>query len=240
MIQALVFDFDGLILDTETAWYRSFSELYEEHGTSLPLDVWGQCVGAGEEIFDPYAELESRIGRAIDREELTERVRQKMTAYLGAHALRPGVRKYLQTAARLGLKIGLASSSRRTWVEGHLRQYGLLDYFQCLLTADQVSKTKPDPELYEKALQCLGVKAEDAVAFEDSPNGVTAAKRAGMFCVLVPNPVTAQLAFRTAYDLKIGSMAEMDLETLLDRLNSPTPVLPSASRQKAAQPGEGK
>jgi HAD superfamily hydrolase (TIGR01509 family) len=128
------------------------------------------------------------------------------------------VEQYLQDARRLGLKIGLASSSSCAWVTGHLRRLGLLDYFDCICARDDVRLTKPDPQLYTLAASRLEVDPGEAVAIEDSPNGILAAKRAGLHCLAVPNELTRQLSLDQA-DLCVESLADFPLEKLLAALN---------------------
>ena len=117
----------------------------------------------------------------------------------------------------MGITLGVASSSSRAWVEGHLERLGLLERFHAVRCADDVPQVKPDPALYRAVLDATGVRAADAVALEDSPNGVLAAKRAGLACVAVPNALTARLDLRHA-DLLLGSLAELPLAELLTRL----------------------
>jgi beta-phosphoglucomutase-like phosphatase (HAD superfamily) len=118
----------------------------------------------------------------------------------------------------LGLKLAIASSSTRAWVAGHLERFGLLDAFECIKTSDDVRLSKPDPELYLAALACLGLAPRQAVAFEDSPNGLLAAKRAGLVCVVVPTALTSQLSLDLA-DLQVESLADMPLKDLLDLIS---------------------
>ena len=125
----------------------------------------------------------------------------------------------LQDARRLGLKLGLASSSSCQWVEEHLQQRGLRAYFDVVRAADDVRFTKPDPELYLAVLTKLDVLPAQALALEDSPNGVRAAKAAGMYCVAVPNTMTSQLPLHEA-DLRLESLADLSLETLLARIEA--------------------
>ncbi|MFC4766891.1 HAD family hydrolase [Effusibacillus consociatus] len=217
MIKAIVFDFDGLIFDTETHEYRVLEEIYKSHGAELPLEVWGQCVGTHANFFDAYAYLEQCIGKPVDRDVLGKQRREMFDLRVENETALPGVENYLVAAKRLGLKIGLASSSNRAWVTRWLTKLNLLDYFECIRTADDVEHVKPDPALYLKACECLGVQPQEAIAFEDSPNGAIAAKRAGMHCVIVPNFVTTTLTFGE-HDLRLNSMAEMELEKVIERL----------------------
>ena len=216
-IDAVVFDFDGLVLDTETPTLLSWQEVYREHGCELTLDDWSVCLGAGRRVFDPYRHLESLLGRSLDHDAIRARRKPRFRELLDAEPMRPGVRELLDDADRLGLKIGMASSSDRAWVTGHLERLGLIDRFECIVCEEDVSNLKPDPELFATAVGRLGVAAERAVALEDSPNGVLAAKRAGLHVVAVPNPTTRTLEFPDA-DLTLGSLAEIPLGTLIERL----------------------
>jgi len=219
MIQAIVFDFDGLILDTEYPDYLSWHEIYQAHGASLPLSAWERCIGSMDlDLFDPYAYLEAQLGRPVDREEIRAKRQPRFTELVAAQGVLPGVEDYLAAARHLGLKVGLASSSSRAWVAGYLTQFGLNGgTFDCLCCGDEVKRTKPDPALYLAALGALAVRAEQAVALEDSPNGVAAAKTAGLYCVAVPNMLTRRLAFEQA-DLHLNSLADMPLERLLEEV----------------------
>ena len=216
VIRALVFDFDGLILDTEEPVYRSWLEVYEAYGEELPFDRWVQIVGSTTVGFHPQHHLEERLGRALPQEVLDRRIGRRTELVL-ANKLLPGVVEHLQAAKGSGLKLGVASSSTKEWVSGHLARLGILDRFDCLRCRDDVVKAKPDPDLYLAVLECLGVVASEAIAIEDSPNGVMAAKRAGMMCVAIPNSITARLDLGQA-DLLLGSLAEVTLPELLRRV----------------------
>jgi HAD superfamily hydrolase (TIGR01509 family) len=212
--RGLVFDFDGLILDTEGPEYQSWLEIYGEHACDLPLSVWASCIGTAMDVFNPYDYLESRYGKPIDRVAVRTKHKQRCAELLEGQLVLPGVREYVLDAKRLGIKLGVASSSSRWWVAGHLERLGLIEHFDCVRTRDDVTHSKPDPELFLSAVECLGLRPEEAIAIEDSPNGVTAAKRAGLFCVAVPNLVTRELPLEHA-DLVLTSLAELPLEQLL-------------------------
>src|SRR5438132_12642901 len=217
MIKALVFDFDGLIVDTEMSSYQTWPEIYAEHDCQLPFSTWAICIGGSPQLFDPCEYLEQQIGRPVLREEIRLRRRQQHIRMVEAQPVLPGVEDYILSAKRLGLKIGVASSSRHEWVDTHLTRLGILEYFDCIKCFDDVKHPKPDPELYLAVLDALNVRARQAIALEDSPNGVVAAQRAGIFCVAVPNPVTSQLSLEHA-DLQLTSLTEMPLEELLTTL----------------------
>ncbi|MFD0711588.1 HAD family hydrolase [Paenibacillus sp. GCM10027626] len=217
-IEAVVFDFDGLIVDTESAWYDAWVAVYRNYGLELPQEVWMRCVGTSFDEFNPFTYLEEKIQKPIDREATQKFTEEQHALVMQDRDIRPGVEDYLRSAQSLGLKIGLASSSTRSWVTGFLERYGLLQYFSCIRTADDVSKVKPDPELYVQALACLGVAANQAVAFEDSAHGANAAIAAGLKCVIVPNALTASLTFPD-YDLRLASMADRPLADVLAELS---------------------
>jgi HAD superfamily hydrolase (TIGR01509 family) len=221
MIRAIVFDFDGLILDTELPEFQSWQEIYQAHGCTLPFAVWAMCIGTTE-AFDPYAYLEEQLGRAIDREAVQRQQRQQCDALIAVQAVLPGVHDYIAEARRLGLQLGVASSSSRAWVHGHLTRLELSQHFVCITCRDDVLRTKPDPALYQAALAALGVRPEEAIALEDSPNGILAAKRAGLFCVAVPNPLTRQLSLHQA-DLQLPSLAAFPLPQLLNAVQRRPP-----------------
>ncbi len=217
MIKGLIFDFDGLILDTEEPDFRSWHAIYAEHGLTLTLDDWAGCIGAGYSTngFDPYDALEERLGRPIDRAALRQRHRSEVLGWIAAQPVLPGVEEYLREARDMGLMLGVASSSHRDWVAGHLERLGLAPYFDCLRCAGEVQRTKPHPDLYLAVLDDLGLASCEAIALEDAPHGVTAARNAGIFCVAVPNPITAQLGLGHA-DLVVSSLAELPLRELLE------------------------
>lgn len=215
-VRALVFDFDGLILETERPDYQSWREVYREHGLDLPMSVWGDVIGRGHHYFDPLQKLVDQLGKEVDREEILTRRRARHREMIAELEVLPGVRAMVDEAARLGLALGVASSSSRAWVEGHLARLGL-DRFRCVRCRDDVERTKPDPDLYLAVCQCLGVQPGEALALEDSANGIAAAKAAGLRCVAVPNPMTAGLDLSAA-DLRLDSLAALPLGRLLELL----------------------
>jgi HAD superfamily hydrolase (TIGR01509 family) len=214
MIRALIFDFDGLILDTEVPEFQSWQEIFQLYGCQLPLTTWAACIGTSSDAFDPYAYLEAQLGRAVDRDAIHARRQKRCAELLAVQPVLPGVREYIADAARLNLQLGVASSSPRAWVTGHLSRLGLMTHFTSIQCADDVHSTKPDPTLYHAVLKDLNLRAEQAIALEDSPNGILAAKRAGLFCVAVPNTLTRQLSLDHA-DLHLQSLADLPLEKLL-------------------------
>ena len=215
-IRVLIFDFDGLILDTESTELAGWREIYQEHGCQLTMQMWANAVGRPNSHFEPCEALEQMIGRGVDRAAMWEKKRGICRAMNLKLQPREGVADYLHAARRLNLKIGLASSSNHDWVEGHLARLGLLDFFDALTCFEDTTTHKPEPGPYLKALETLNVPAADAIALEDSAHGVAAAKAAGLFCLAVPNPVTCQMNLDHA-DLITPSLLDLPLEKLLQQ-----------------------
>lgn len=217
-IHALVFDFDGLIVDTEGPDFHAWAEIYREHGHVLPLERWVQQIGTLDTVFDAHAELERLTGLALDRDRLRARRRARSAEMIRQEPLRPGVLAYLDRAAELGLHLGVASSSPRDWVHGHLKRLGLFSRFEAICCGDEVERTKPDPAVYLGALARLGVQPEAAIALEDSANGALAAKRAGLYCVAVPHALTIETGI--VADLVLPALDQLSLDDLLRHVTS--------------------
>ena len=216
-VRGLLFDFDGLILDTETPSLAAWQAVYGEHGHELTVDRWSAAIGTING-FDPFAHLEELVGSPVDRVAITAQRRDHELRLIEAEELRPGVAEYVGEAQRLGLRKAIVSSGSRDWIDGHLQRLERLAVWDAIVTADgDESRAKPQPLLYLEALRKLGIGAGEAVAFEDSPNGIRAAKAAGVYCVAVPNAVTAALALDEA-DLVLESLASLPLPRLLERV----------------------
>ncbi len=211
-LEALIFDFDGLILDTETPEFDVLNEIYAEYDVELSIEKWGQIIGgSGAVEFDPVSDIKQLTDVNIDHQPLLDRWRAEADARIAANPILPGVVDTLDEAEQCGLKLAIASSSPHSWVDTHLIRLGLFDRFQHIICADDVTHTKPSPDLFLLALSKLNVSADRALIFEDSPNGVKAANAAGIPVVAVPNPVTSQLRFK-GEKLILGSLAEFSLE----------------------------
>jgi HAD superfamily hydrolase (TIGR01509 family) len=215
----LIFDFDGLILDTETVIFEAWNEIFQSFGQSLPLSEWASCIGTSHQAFDVFGYLETQLGRPLDRKQLAERHHRRIMERLETMEPRPGVIEYLKEAQRERIALALASSSHQKWVMGHLSRLNLAECFHSIRTADDVQRVKPDPELYELTLTFMGVSPGRAIAFEDSPNGVKAAQAAGIYCVAVPNSVTRNLPLDHA-DARIESMGDIGLRELLHQIET--------------------
>jgi beta-phosphoglucomutase-like phosphatase (HAD superfamily) len=215
VIRALLFDFDGTLWDSESAVFDAYRQLYAEHGHDLPAAEWATGVGTLGG-FDPVADLAARLGRELAERGGPDVAWDQVVGTLEHVGLRPGVRSYVDGARARGLKLGIVSSNDRAWVDVHLSRLEIADTWDVIITADgDTVRAKPNPAMYVEALTVLGVGPTEAVALEDSPHGVAAAKAAGIFCVAIPNEVTAELDLSGA-DLTVGSLEVLPLEQLLE------------------------
>ena len=209
-IRALILDFGGLILDTESPMRTSWLEIFEEHGLIVSEEQWASLLGASADPPEAYDLLEEHLGERVDRIALHDRRMSRELQLLEFETVLPGVRKLINDARSAGLSLAVASSSERTWVEGLLKQHDLIEPFDVIVCAEDVAHTKPFPDLFLKALEYLEVQPNEAIVFEDSQQGVKAAKSAGIFCVAVPNKVTRCLTFEEA-DLVVSSIEDYSL-----------------------------
>ena len=218
-IRAFLFDFDGLIVDTESASRAGWAWLYGEHGFELPEDKWATLIGTIGAPWEPMSHLEELVGAPIDRDGLNERRRAHELTLLETEEFRPGILDYLAEATERGLKTAIVSSSSNRWIDMHLARLEHAHRWDAIVAANHdVARAKPRPDLYLEACATIGVEPAEAIAFEDSPNGVRAARAAGIFCVAVPNEVTRALGLDEA-DLVLDSLADLPAAQLLTRFS---------------------
>jgi beta-phosphoglucomutase-like phosphatase (HAD superfamily) len=223
-VLGLILDFDGLILDTESPIFDEWRSVFAARGHELGIDVWQHGLGTAGR-FDPCDHLARVTGEAVDRDALLEDVRARIRRGCEALPLLPGVEARVREARAAGLSTAVASSSSSGWVEGWLRRHCIRELFDAVCTRDDVQRVKPEPDLFLLAARRLGAPAPSCVVFEDSPNGIRAARAAGMRCVAVPNPVTRGLRLDEA-DLVVASLADHSLAEILRRLTSDPPSAP--------------
>jgi HAD superfamily hydrolase (TIGR01509 family) len=209
VILAFIFDFDGLILDTETALIDAYADVHAAHGVPFDREHFLRSVGHADYSFDPWHAFEKWADRAAL--EIERRSRNRERDHL--LPLLPGVAALLDAARDAELKVGLASNSGHAHVETHLARLGLLDRFEFLACREDAASPKPEPDLYKLVLTRFGLRGSEAVAFEDSHTGSLAAKRAGLWVVAAPNSSTAHHDFSPA-NLRVASLAEVKLPDL--------------------------
>jgi HAD superfamily hydrolase (TIGR01509 family) len=215
VIKALIFDFDGLIVDTETPALVTWQKVYQDYGQELTLEMWQHALGRrGGEGFKPLDHLVTLIGNVFDVDEVKEKRWQHKMDLCEQELLRPGILETISRAKASGLTCVVASSSPREWVEGWLQKHDALEHFAFTKTGNDVENVKPAPDLFLSVAEKLSVNPSECLVFEDSPNGTLAALNAGMPCVVVTNPVTEGLEF-PQHLLKLKQMDEMGLEAIL-------------------------
>ena len=216
MIRALLFDFDGVIVGTEVPTFQSWRDIYAEYGVELELDDWLPAVGSGSSTsgaFDAVAHLERLIGATVDRDAVIARRTQRKAELHARAPLLPGVPERLAEAQEIGLKTAVVTRNSDDRVMAHCDLVGLGHQWQALICAND-EPTQDKTKLYRHALAVLEVEANQALAFEDSPSGVRAAKRARVFCAAVPNEITRGATFDEA-DVVLSSLAEQSLDEIL-------------------------
>jgi HAD superfamily hydrolase (TIGR01509 family) len=212
-LKAVVFDFDGVCIDTEMARYLSWQRIYESFALEFPREEWIKNIGKATNIFDPYPHLERLVGRTLDKETILATHYDADIEITNGMPLQPGFAERLDEAASRGMKCAIASSSSHRWVDGHLRYRGLLDRFAVTVCREDTVSHKPHPEPYRTALRLMGVESGRAVAVEDSPLGIASARAAGLFCIGVPCSMTKDMDLGAA-ELLVGSLREVTFDAI--------------------------
>jgi HAD superfamily hydrolase (TIGR01509 family) len=212
VVEALVFDLDGTIADTESVEYDAIRLVWADHGLDYPIERWTHVVG---QSWSPawISELVAEAPAAIDADAAHASKRRYHDELLAALVVRPGVATLIADASAAGIPLAIASNSDSAWVEHVLEQLGLLTRFVAITTIDHVAQGKPHPEPFLAACARVAARPDRAVAFEDSATGVASAVAAGLFTVACPGPLTAGHDISAA-DLVVTSLEEVTLAGL--------------------------
>jgi HAD superfamily hydrolase (TIGR01509 family) len=216
MLRAFLFDFDGLILDTETPLIDAYAAVHAAHGVPFNRALFLHGVGHADYSFDPWHGFSPHADRVALE---TERRAAKYEIILRLPIL-PGVVDLLDTACAHGLRTGVVSNSPHSWVDDHLRRLGLYERFEVVACREDAASPKPEPDLYKLVLNRFGLRGHEAVAFEDSATGLLAARRANLWTVAAPNESTAHHDFGQAH-WRVRSLAEVNLAALQERFARP-------------------
>jgi HAD superfamily hydrolase (TIGR01509 family) len=214
-IEGLIFDFDGLILDTETPDVLAWLKIYQKHGQNFNFENYALSIGSIYRMTEPAKDLE-RMVTGLKEEEIINEWTELERLYIKDQKILPGVMDYVLAAKASNFQVAIASSSEKPWVVSNLERFGIRHLFDFIHTVDETGIPKPDPALYQMALESMQLKPEEVIAFEDSANGIAAAKSAGIFCVVIPNPITKYMNLNNA-DLILDSLASLPLPELLMR-----------------------
>ena len=201
MITAIVFDMDGVLFDTERLCQTCWLKLAEEDNIPNMEEVYALCIGVNAQTTERI--VYENFGKDFPYKEYCKRTSAMYNGYIEEHGVpvKDGVKETLAALAAAGLKIAVASSSRRDKVLLHLENAGIAQYFTAVVGGDTVTHSKPHPEIFLKACEALGVAPEEAIAVEDSHNGIRSAHAAGMTPVMVPDllPVTEEMRELASY-----------------------------------------
>jgi HAD superfamily hydrolase (TIGR01509 family) len=219
-IDALIFDFDGLIIDTETPDFTVLAAIYAAHGATLTPAMWERGLGTIGN-YDPLAELQQIVGRELALETLRAEQSQRMLELVERQPLLPGVQTWLDFGRQQRLPMAIASSSSRRWVTSHIERHAITDYFTCIRTRTDGYPPKPAPDLFLAAAAGLGVAPAHCLVFEDSLNGMRAARTAGMRVVAVPLAVLGAIEL-PPHDLRLTTLADLPPHEVLQRLEATT------------------
>jgi len=209
-LRAVLFDFDGLILDTETPEVETYRHIYAEFGQEFPDWVWQKMIGySTPEVYDlPWMTLGDMMDLHINIPTMRERASEMRLKLIEQKPIQPGATELLDQASHLGIRVAVVSSSPRGWVEGHLKRLGLHHRFEFFVCGYEGLPSKPAPDLYLAGLQRLGLPASEVIAIEDSPNGMKSATDAGLRVLCVPNELTKQL------DLSLATRSYLSLQDI--------------------------
>ena len=219
MIKAFIFDFDGLIIDTEIACYQAWVEQFQIFNVELPLSEWELTIGSSNEAFNPVEYLHFHSKKNFDKQKLILDHMKSYREKTRTLPLLPGVKNYLNWALENNFKIGLASSSPKNWVLPHLLDLEIIDFFNIIKTSDDVNYVKPCPDLFLLVKQGLNLEDFEAVVFEDSRNGIIAANLANLFTVAVPNQLTKKIDLSEA-NLLVNSLNAIEPQNLVKILET--------------------
>lgn len=210
MIKAIVFDFDGVIIDSEKARYDAWQKVFSMYNKQLPLNEWIKNIGRAHYAADPFEILQKMTGFQLPCEDLQRKAKEYELEYVSDIPALPGVIKTIDNAGKLNIPIAIASSSSRAWVEGHLRRLSISNKFQTLICREDTSEHKPSPVPYLTAVKRLGCLPEETLAIEDSPLGIHSAICAGLKCVAIGCSITKYLDLSKA-TLQLESLNDLDL-----------------------------
>lgn len=217
MLKAVIMDFDGVIVDTEVVWYNIFIEWFQKNWNyDLSIEEFLTCVGSHSE--DLFNKLETDYNIVVDRKQFGEETSQRFLEESKDLPLKEGVLEFIQGLKKDNILLALATSATRKKPMYHLTRLNILPYFDVIVTSEDVEKIKPNPDLFNKAVEKLEIQKEEAVIIEDSENGLIAGNRADIRTIVCPNDVTKYSKFEN-YFMKVDSLKEVGLDNLMKIFN---------------------
>ncbi|MBN1967875.1 MAG: HAD-IA family hydrolase [Candidatus Delongbacteria bacterium] len=214
-LKLVIFDFDGTIIDTETAWFKAFSDLYQNYNCKLNIKDWLKCVGTDEKHFNPYDELNKLLDKKIDNDIMKSYVNQRFEYYFNKLELREGILELLKFLQNSRIKIAIASSSSINWVGKILDERNLTNFFSYVATSEDVTNVKPSPELYNNVLEHYRCLPSECLVIEDSLNGALASLSTNIRTFVILNEVTKHSSFPNNLS-KFNSIKDIDFSSIID------------------------
>ena len=194
---AVLFDFDGVILDSEWPIFQTWKNLFKREGQTLEQELYVNCIGSDFDTWSPQTHLESLTGKSYDWD--TENAQRQVILEQDLVNANPmeGVIEIVKSLKEH--KTAVVSSSSHRWVDGWIEKLELMPYFETLVCRGDAPRIKPAPDLYIEAAKQLSVRPEECLVIEDSKNGMIAAHAAGMKTLIVPNRLTHILDFSQSH-----------------------------------------
>jgi HAD superfamily hydrolase (TIGR01509 family) len=215
-IKAVIFDLDGLMINSERNSFYIWREYLSEYGVKFSYEDYQRLIGQGSAFTAVY--MQKQINVHIPAQQIMDEHWERLTEYIAEHVEPlPGLYELLNELEKRQVILGVASNSRKKYVEQALIGLRLQDAFRCVLSAEQVARSKPEPDIYIQMAKCLGVSTALCLALEDSPPGMKSALAAGMRCVVVPNLDLNEFSFEGAY-ARFESLVQVHMN--LDRILS--------------------
>lgn len=213
MLKAIFMDFDGLIIDTEVVWYQIYAQWFQrKKGYELPVEEFLACVGSSPEAL--FTKLEAEQGLTVDRALFERDTQEQFMKASRELPVKSGVETFLQQSVREGLLVALTTSSGREKPSYHLKRLNLLRYFDFLVTAEDVERIKPSPDLFIEAARRAGISRDQALVVEDSFNGLKAGIAGGFRVLVVPNQVTRHCQFKGYYKIT-DTLSDVNVNRLI-------------------------
>lgn len=197
-LRAVLFDFDGILVDTEWAIYQAWCRCFEAEGCELPLSIYTRCIGSDFATWSPKNYLEEMTGKTFDWDRLDRERQKEIVHELSDEGVMDGVHELIDTLRTQDVSLGVVSSSSHHWVDGWLDQLDIRHHFTHVVCRGDAPRIKPAPDLWLEAARRFALPSAHCLAIEDSHNGLISAQEAGMPVWVVPNRVTSVLDFSAA------------------------------------------
>lgn len=216
MLKAVLMDFDGVIVDTESVWFEIYQEWFKtNYQYELTIQDYLTCVGANSTHLFQF--LENELSTTIDQDQFNQDCTDEFVKKSSSLPLMDGVISFIKDVKNIPLKLSIATSATLKKPFYHLKRHHLLDEFDTITSAELVTNIKPAPDLFLKSAEILGVNPSECLVIEDSKNGMIAAQAAGMKCIFVPNRITThEKVDDKLFMMKVQSLKDININCLLD------------------------